>query len=158
MSLKKVEQVRAEKGFKVWDLVVYAAVIILIVVLFVVFVFARDASPVDVITVSAGFAGEQRTVCTYTFATRSFVYDESAITVNSRTEDAIELTFHAENGGHNVILIDIANASVSVTSADCPSLDCVHTPAITSNSSLPIICSNHQMIVQTDYISGSVIQ
>ena len=146
MSLKKVEQVRAEKGFKVWDLVVYAAVIILIVVLFVVFVFARDASPVDVITVSAGFAGEQRTVCTYTFATRS------------RTEDAIELTFHAENGGHNVILIDIANASVSVTSADCPSLDCVHTPAITSNSSLPIICSNHQMIVQTDYISGSVIQ
>ena len=33
MSLKKIEQVKADKGFKIWDLVIYGVVLALTAVL-----------------------------------------------------------------------------------------------------------------------------
>ena len=160
MSLKKVKQVRADRGFKIWDLIVYAVLIALIVALFIAFVFTRDSSPITSISVLSGFGDEQRTVCTYNFVTDTLtVLDSSVITRNSRTDEGIELVFHGQNEGeYNTVYINKTECSVSVTSANCPALDCVHTAAITNNSSLPIICATHAMIIRSDEISGSVIQ
>ena len=160
MTQKKVEQVKADKGFRIWDLAVYAALIALIVALFIAFVFTRDSSPLTSVSVSIGFGEEQRTVCTYNFTTQSLnVIDDSVITVNYPEDGGIELTFHGEGEGEeNIIFIDTRNVSVSVTQANCPALDCVYTAAITNNSSLPIICSTHRMIIRPDHVSGSVIQ
>ena len=135
MSLKHVMQVKADRGF----------------------VFTRDSSPISSVSVTYGYGDEQRTLCTYNFLTDSLsVYDHSAISVKER-EGGLELTFSGDDGDYNVIFIDRHKKRVSVTSANCPSQDCVFTPAITDNSSLPIICSNHRLIVQTDYVSGSEI-
>ena len=147
MSLKHVMQVKADRGFRICDIIVYAVVIVLIVALFIALVFTRDSSPISSVSVTYGYGDEQRTLC---------VYDHSAISVKER-EGGLELTFSGDDGDYNVIFIDRHKKRVSVTSANCPSQDCVFTPAITDNSSLPIICSNHRLIVQTDYVSGSEI-
>ena len=157
MSLKHVMQVKADRGFRICDIIVYAVVIVLIVALFIALVFTRDSSPISSVSVTYGYGDEQRTLCTYNFLTDSLsVYDYSAISVKER-EGGLELTFSGDDGDYNVIFIDRHKKRVSVTSANCPSQDCVFTPAITDNSSLPIICSNHRLIVQTDYVSGSEI-
>ncbi|MDE5729708.1 MAG: NusG domain II-containing protein [Clostridia bacterium] len=45
MSLKKVTQVKADKGFKIWDLIIYGAVALIIAVIFTAVFVTRDASP-----------------------------------------------------------------------------------------------------------------
>ena len=45
MSLKKIEQVKADKGFKIWDLVIYGVVLALTAVLFVVIFTTRNTDP-----------------------------------------------------------------------------------------------------------------
>lgn len=158
MSLKKVKQVRADKGFRIWDLAVYAALAVLIIALFVAFVFTRDGSPVTSVSVMYGYGEEQRTICRYDFSSGALTYyDPEYITVNASSAEGVQVTF-SEGDGYNVIYFDNTNSSVKVTEANCPSLDCVHTAAITTNSSLPIVCTVHRLIVSADYVSGSVIQ
>ena len=158
MSLKKVKQVRQDKGFKMWDILIYAVLAVVIIVLFIVFVFARPSSPITSISVLSGYGDGQRVVCTYNFITDALTADEDYISVEEHSGEAIRLLYTAEEGGYNIILIDRQNSSVSVTEADCPSLDCVPTAPITTNTSLPIICTTHRLIIRSDYVSGSVIQ
>lgn len=158
MSLKKVKQVRSDRGFKIWDLAVYAALAVLIVTLFIAFVFTRDDSPVGSVTVSYGYGDGQRAVCSYDFSSDRLTFvDSSCVRVDSEGKDGVQVTFF--NGEeYNIIYFDRANSSVRVTEANCPSLDCVHSSPITSNSSLPIVCAAHRLIISADAVSGSVIQ
>ena len=159
MSLKRVEQVKKDKGFRLWDLLIYGLLAVLIVVLFCVFVFPRSKSRIDTISIVRGFANEAETVFSYSFLTDTYeVINEQAITVDENTQTTLKLTFHGKHeGDYNIIVIDKENCTVDVTEANCPALDCVHSPALKDNSSLPIICSTHEMIVQTDYVSSSEI-
>lgn len=167
MSLKKVKQVKADKGFRIWDLAVYGALVALIVVLFFVFVFkggtpAQDGTPaLSSVTITSGFGFEQRTVCTYDFVNDELtISDPEVITVNSSNEEGIELTFHYHGqaeGNHNTIYIDIVNDSVRVTEADCRNKDCVAFPPINNNSSMPITCLTHELIITTNYDDGTTI-
>ena len=45
MSLKKVTQVKADKGFKLPDLIIYCALLVLVAVTFIVVFTTRDDSP-----------------------------------------------------------------------------------------------------------------
>ena len=42
MSLKKVEQVKADKGFKIWDLIIYGVIAVTVAVLFIVIFATKD--------------------------------------------------------------------------------------------------------------------
>lgn len=167
MSLKKVKQVKADKGFRIWDIAVYAALLALIAVLFFVFVF-RDCAPAEEgapalksITITSGFGFEQHVVCTYDFVEDELtVSDHDAITVNRQDAEGIELTFHYHGnaeGDHNIIFIDPVNDSVRVTGADCKNKDCVAFPPINKDTSMPITCLTHEMIISTDYDDGTSI-
>lgn len=160
MSLKKVQQVRSDRGFKIWDIVIYAVLAVLIIALFIAFVFTRDSSPITSIEITYGFGESTQTVCTYNFITDTLsVNNAEHISVSYENDDGIEIYFYgADSGEYNVIYVDKVNVSVSVTEANCPALDCVYTAAITKTSSLPIICSTHRMIITTGYVSGSVIE
>ncbi len=64
MSLKKIEQVKADKGFKIFDLIVYAVIIVSVAVAFTVLFTVRDDSPLSGIRVYAKGAA----VFEYTFS------------------------------------------------------------------------------------------
>ena len=74
MSLKKVKQVRGDRGFRIWDLAVYAALAVIIIALFIAFVFTADSSPITSVSIVSGFGSEQHTICTYNFQTDALKY------------------------------------------------------------------------------------
>ena len=51
MSLKKIEQVKKDKGFKIFDLIIYGVIIITVAVLFIVVFTTRNTDPLTGIKV-----------------------------------------------------------------------------------------------------------
>ncbi|MCX4286764.1 MAG: hypothetical protein OSJ68_05690, partial [Clostridia bacterium] len=44
MSLRKIEQLKADKGFKIWDLIVYGVIITVAITLMIILFAVRDTS------------------------------------------------------------------------------------------------------------------
>ncbi|MGN0806518.1 MAG: hypothetical protein ACI4MC_05715, partial [Candidatus Coproplasma sp.] len=63
MSFKKIKQVKNNKWFRVWDLLVYGVILAFVAVLFIVFAVNRDTSPLE--GVSLSYRGVQ--IYTYEF-------------------------------------------------------------------------------------------
>lgn len=147
MSLKKVRQVKADKGFKIWDLAVYGAVAIVAVVIFLAVFLTRDSSPLEGVRV-------------YSRGTPVFEYvfgkDEYKILGDGAAEVVVtdgdgELTVRVTtDDGYNVISVN-KSGGVKVTEADCKNKDCVYIPEITDNGGI-IFCSPHGLrVVPFDY-------
>lgn len=135
MSLKKVQQVKEDKGFKLFDLIIYGIIAVLIAVLFIAVFVPRDKSAMSGVRVYAG--GE--VVFEYDFTSKEYkAYgDNVTVTDGEILEVRIEI-----NGGYNLLNIDPLARTAKMAEADCRGQDCVHTPAITDNSGI-IYCSPH---------------
>lgn len=144
MSLKKVTEVKADKGFKIRDLAVYGAVILIIAVIFIAVFVTRDTSPLkgvkiytdEVLVFEYNFTnGEYKN-----YAPQSVILSDSE---ESPAENSLKIKITA-NGGYNVVEINIKERAVKVTEADCGKRDCVYTAAITNSSGM-IYCSPHKL-------------
>ncbi len=146
MSLKKVEQVKSERGFRIWDLLVYGIVAVLIVALFLSVFLTRDKSPLTAV----GIYVNNQKVFVYDFEKGGYeiLTKDGGITVES---GAKSLTVKINNDyGYNEIVIEKAG-KVYATAADCGGKDCTHMRPITDKSGI-IYCSPHRLrIVPDDY-------
>ena len=153
MSLKKVDEVKADKGFKIWDLVIYGAIAALVVALFIALFETRDSSPLKGIQISV--KGE--VVYEYDFEKGEV---SRADCVQTQSEEGSLITLRVEaGGGYNIIEVN-KNGWVRVTDADCSSKDCVYTPKITDSGGI-IYCHPHALrIIPYDYDidNGTLIQ
>lgn len=146
MSLKKVEQIKGNKPFKILDLVVYAAVLLIVAALFVAIYFTRDRGELTGISVLC----DGVEIFTYDFENDGYeVIDESHIIIISDTGEALSLRFvvNAQNAEEdfNDIFIDKTAVSVTVTEADCSShKDCCYMSDITDDS-MEIYCTPHKL-------------
>lgn len=162
MSLKKIEQVRSDKGFKIFDLIVYAVVLVAIAVMFAVFVFASDDSAIRAIRISYIGDGESRTVFTYDFdADRWENFSEVNIEVAEEDDGRILLFFYVDESKseYNEIIVDKTERSVWVEDANCRNKTCMNFGKLRYNNQA-ISCSPHgyMVIEPLDYkVSGSVI-
>lgn len=88
---------------------------------------------------------------------------EVIYTINlNKVDEPYDITIYSEDGGYNIISIE--NGSVSVTSSDCADHICINQGKIKDNSSNPIVCLPHKLIIklisaqdnahETDIISG----
>ena len=153
MSLKKVDEVKADKGFKIWDLVIYGAIAALVVALFIALFVTRDSSPLKGIQISV--KGE--VVYEYDFE-KGEVSRAECVQIQSSDGDLITLKCEADEG-YNIIEI-YKGGGVRVTDSDCPSKDCVYTPKITDSGGI-IYCHPHALrIIPYDYDidNGTLIQ
>ena len=155
MSLKKVQQVKKDRLFRLWDILVYGVIIVLIVVLFVVFVFTSGGGTATGIEVY--YNGTL--AFSYSFETDEY---EICLQENIAVEDGgdvLTVTFCTDDGNlqelvnYNIIEIDKMACTASVTEADCSnSKECVNSPAIPNSYNLPITCVVHRLVVtSTDY-------
>lgn len=139
MSLKKVTEVKADKGFKFWDLAVYGAVILIIAVIFLAVFLTKDTSPLKGVKIYS----DEALVFEYDFETAEYKNSSpESVTVES-AENVLKIKVTA-NGGYNVVEIDKNERSVKVTEADCGKRDCVYTAAVTDNGGM-IYCSPHKL-------------
>ena len=148
MSLKKVEQVKKDRGFKLFDLIIYGAVAALVVALFLGVFLTRDTSPLSGIRIYY-----DNTVI------YEYVFEESEGGANGETlradcvedvkseGDGVTLKISVE-GGYNTVLINTAARTAEVIDADCSNRrDCVYSPALSDNSSF-ICCVPHKLKIE----------
>ncbi len=116
MSLKKIEQVKNSKWFRIWDLVVFGVIIITAVALILAFTLRRDKSQLSGFSVS--FRGE--TVLTYEFGSDKppSVLNGTYVEVNEEKGN-FTVRFTDGNGGYNIIYVYTAAHTVDVTDINC---------------------------------------
>lgn len=136
MSLKKVGEVKADKGFKIWDLVIYGVIILLTAALFIVVFLTRDDSPLKGIKIYVG----NEVVFDYNFEEGKYTSSESAEVI-SETEEELTVKITTGGNGYNTVMIK-KEGSVKVTEANCRTKDCVYTAEIENNGGA-IYCRSH---------------
>lgn len=140
MSLKKIEQVKADKGFKIWDLIIYGIVLVLVAVLFTVVITTRNTDPLTGVRVTY----KAETVLEYEFGGQPEILDEmvevkedvNGLTVTVRSQDDF-----------NVIYIDKSAKTVKMQEANCKGKQCLYFAAIKNNSGY-IICDPHGIKIE----------
>lgn len=146
MSLKKVEIVKTEKGFKLPDLIVYGVIILLVAALFIVIFATRNKDPFQGVRVYVN----NKAVMSYNFdkgglnGLEIIAKDGSVEAPESISGNVFTVKVHTGGEAYNIIEINQSVRSVRVIEADCSSHDCVYTPAIKDNNGI-IFCSPHRL-------------
>lgn len=146
MSLKKVESVKSEKGFKLPDLIVYGVILVLVAVLLITVFATRNTDPFQGVRVYVN----QTAVMSYDFNKGGLegleitARDGSVEAPESVTGSVFSVKVRVREEGYNIIEIDQSSRSVKVIEANCGSRDCVHTRAIEDNNGI-IFCSPHRL-------------
>lgn len=139
MSLKKVADVKADKGFRIWDLIIYGVIAALAVILFAVIFATRDTGPLSGIRVYVA----NEAVFEYDFTSGEYTnLNPSVAGIISDGDDCLTIRINATEG-YNIVVID-KSGSVKVSEADCTKNDCVYYPAISDNSGF-IYCLPHRL-------------
>ena len=140
MALKKIEQVKKDRGFKLFDIIIYGAVILLVVVLFIVLFTTRDTSSLTGVKVTV----KAQVVFEYEFDSGiktlsdqiEIAEDENGITLTIRSKDDL-----------NVIYINKTKKTVKMKEANCKGKQCLYFSEIKNNSG-GIICEPHGIIIE----------
>ena len=140
MSLKKIQQVKKDRGFALFDLIIYGVLIAVVAALFVGVFTAFNREPLTGVRVSV----RAEAVFEFTFGgqlsvlSEDVTYDEDSkgITVTVQSDD-----------GFNVIYIDKQNRSVKMKQADCNGRQCLFFRAMTDNSQF-IYCNPHAIKIE----------
>lgn len=146
MSLERVEQVKKRKPFALWDILVYGILAAFILILFIVFVFTADTSPISGIKIYV----KEEVVFTYEFGGKEEIatgWEERVTTV--REENEYFVTVRTERG-YNTVAIDLVNKSAKMRDTDCDRLEqgkqCL-LEQVTNNSE-KISCLPHFLFVR----------
>ncbi len=151
MSVKKIKEVKAEKGFKILDIAVYASLVAVIIALFIWFVFTADRSALNGVAVKFVSDDGEATAFTYSFANDEyevFYKDNIKVVSDDGKELVIRFFLTDENTDYNEIVIDKEERSARVRAADCANKDCILYGKLTDNSR-SLTCKPHaHMIVE----------
>ena len=139
MSLKKIEQVKKDRGFKLFDIIIYGAVIAIVAVLFIVLFATRDASSLTGVKITV--KGEA--VFEYEFG-ESPQYSD-AVTVEENDKE-ITVTIVSDDDV-NVVFIDKEKKTAKMIEANCKGRQCMYFAAMDDNSDF-IYCSPHGVKVE----------
>lgn len=160
MSLKKVEQVKGDKGFKLLDIAIYVAIIVIIVALFITLAVTKDTSDLK----GARVYLNNRAIFSYSFTTDKYeIVDEDKIVILSNTDEKLVLrVVLGENGtDFNEVTISKSEVYVDVTATDCStSSDCMYMDKIVDGGGW-IYCAPHNVkILPYDYSpdNGLIVQ
>ena len=150
MSKNTLERVKNDKGFKIFDLILYGVIILIIAVSFITVFATKSKSPLKGVTVFI----KEKAVFEYDFENDKYEIAEGyGIEVNDKGE-SLQVKI-STGAGYNLIEIE-KKGSVRIKEADCHGRDCVYSPAITDNNGI-IFCSPHGLkIVPSDYDDSKV--
>lgn len=151
MSLEKIDRIKEDKGFKVWDLLVYGFIILSIAALFILFFFIGQGDPLTAINVYYN----NNVILSYDFEQDKYeLSGRQYLQIIGESDEELILKFsmHEDGSGYNIIEINKTERWVSVTEADCSSRrDCVYMDKVTDTADV-IMCTPHRLKIQSsDY-------
>ena len=140
MALKKIEQVKKDRGFKLFDIVIYGAVLVLVAVLFIAVFTTRNTNPLTGVKVTY----RAQVVFEYEFGGGIKTLSEQ-IEIDEDGE-GITLTVRTDND-YNVIYVNKSKKTVKMKDANCKGKQCLYFAEIKNNSGC-IICEPHGIRVE----------
>ncbi|MCD8201841.1 MAG: hypothetical protein LUD47_07245 [Clostridia bacterium] len=147
MSIKKIDQIKKkDKGFKIWDIVIYVLIVLAVVALFLAVFLTRSKDAL------AGFYVYYKSDIVFDYDFSDFEIlecDPAHVIVEEETNTSLTIRFFVDEESPyedcNVIFVDKEELSVDVIEADCSShKECYYMDPITDTGSA-IICSPHRM-------------
>lgn len=142
MSLLKIEQVKKDRGFKLFDIIIYGAVLLIVAVLFIVLFTTQDKSSLTGVRITV----RAQTVFEYEFGGEPKYTD--AVTVE---EDENGITVTVISGDDkNVVYIDKEKKTAKMTEANCKGKECMYFVPMQDNSDF-IYCSPHGVKIEPLY-------
>lgn len=150
MSLKKIEQVKGDRGFKLPDLIIYGVIIVLVAVLFVVTFAIRNSESLRGVTIK--IYGTAVFACNFDDGTYGALTEDGSVEF-TEPEGGVQFVTVKSNQGYNAVEINYTDRTAKVVEADCRHGDCIYsnlrpTLIIKSNKSLPIYCNPHGVIIE----------
>lgn len=146
MSIRKIEQIKEGRFFRLSDLIIYGVILIVTAALFLAYFLTRDNSAADGFKVRYG----DRVVFTYYYDKDEYdkiKYPEN-IEITSDDSEKLCLTFYTDGKkGYNKITVDKKERTAFVQEADCTRKDCVHSAPLRGNSTV-ISCLSHNMHIE----------
>lgn len=144
MSLKKVEEVKKDRGFKPFDLIIYGVVLIIVATLFISIFATRNKDPLTGVKISVA----AEVVFEYEFG-GEVPKDTDRVKVEE-DDKGITVTVHTDDGGTNTVYIDKTAKTAKMTEANCRGRQCLYFAAIKSNSTV-IYCNPHRLKIEPLY-------
>lgn len=151
MSLKKVDAVKADKGFKIFDLIIYGGVIALAVILFTVLFVTKSNDQVNGFRIYLN----NTVVYEYSFNSGEKFRDKCVQTVEDN--EKLVITVSADGGEFNTVEIG-KDGYVKMINANCGKKDCVYTPELSVSGI--IYCPPHALRIvplNLDEDDGNII-
>ncbi|MDE6667867.1 MAG: NusG domain II-containing protein [Clostridia bacterium] len=143
MSLKKVEQIKKDKGFRLFDLIIYGVVLAVAAITFIVVFTTRNTDPLTGVKI---FVNAEE-VFTYEFGGEAVFTESDTITVEEDSS-GITVTLHTHGNGLNKAYINKSAKTVKMTEANCKGKDCVlYTSEMRNNSDI-IFCPPHGVKIE----------
>lgn len=121
MSLKKVLKVKADRGFKIWDLIVYGVICATVAALFIVLFAVRDDRPLQ----GVRFKYVNDIIYDYDFDRGEVSRNAERVEILEETGEKLTLKVKLADGDYNVVEID-KKGVVKIVEANCPKRDCVY--------------------------------
>lgn len=153
MALKKIEQVKSDRGFKIWDLIIYGVIAVIAAVAFIVVFTTRSTSPLTGVRIYV--AGE--VVFVYEFGSSLTATAEGVEAEEDASGITVKIT--QSGGDFNEIYIDKSAKTVKMKDANCKGKHCMYFPAIDDNNKM-IYCNPHRIRIEpfaVDYDSPDLI-
>ncbi len=144
MSLKKIEQVKQDKGFRLFDLIIYGVILVTVAVLFIVIFTTRNTDPLTGIKVYVN----SQVAYEYEFGVTATAQDgiKNEDLQAEEDGDIIKITI-ADGNDLNVLEIDKKAKTVKMIEANCKGRQCLYFPVMNDNSDF-IYCSPHRVRVE----------
>ena len=139
MALKKIEQVKKDRGFRLFDIIIYGAVLVLVAVLFIVVFTTRNTNPLTGVKVTY----KAQIVFEYDF--EAGIRKSDGIEVDEDS-DGITITINTQND-YNVIYINKSKRTVKMKEANCKGKQCLYFAEMKNNSGC-IICEPHGIMIE----------
>lgn len=141
MSLKKIDEVKKDKGFRIFDLIIYGVVAALAAALFIVVFTTKSADPLSGVRIYVAATP----VFEYEFGGEAEILSPETVTVDK--EDSSGITVTVKNGeDYNVIYINKAAKSVEVRDANCNGKECTYMKM--NDDGDFIFCSPHGLKIE----------
>ncbi len=144
MSRKTIENIKTNKPFMWWDILVYVLLALLVVGLFWGIVWSKDNDKITAVEI----VQNDIVILTYDFATDEMKTYSSFVKVDTTSHGYMVTVTNQDGKGFNKMAINIYEKSVDVVDANCSrSKECMHTRPITHNTD-SIICMPHSLIIR----------
>lgn len=153
MSLKKIKEVKTDKGFRRGDIFVYLAVLALFLAVLLWSLFGVKEEALKGFEIYYG----NEIVFSYSFTSDGTEIYSDVMQVISDNSESMTIRFERE-GKYNEIYVDKTKKSVCVSDANCSNgKDCVHTGALDSTEK-SIVCAPHKLkILPFGFSDGEIV-